>query len=163
MDGTIPTSIHPVLSFWVDFIVKVIAVILGALWTIWNYTKSRPYSQKLDLEIIGDLFFKESLYIDINVALKNLGAAKHKLQHEGTSCDLILVHADLSEQSVRLFSVFDLHNGIEPGESINDRILWRIEAPSPDIVWLRVNLRVVSDNVEWNRTSMVRVFHPTKM
>ena len=150
-------TLHPVLAFWVDMVVKVSAVFLGGIWTVWNYAKSRPYSQKLDLEIVGDVFFRDSLYIDINVALKNLGATKHSLQPEGTSCDLVLVHADLREHSVRLFDVFVLHDRIEPGESINDRILWRIEAPPSDIVWLRVNLRVVSDEVEWNRTSLVRV------
>jgi len=63
----------------------------------------------------------------------------------------------LTGESARLFSVFTLHSKVEPGESISDHILWRIEAPSRDIIWLKINLRVVSGKVEWNTTSMVRV------
>jgi hypothetical protein len=154
---TTGNAIHPLLSFWLDVFVKVVAVALGGLWTFWNYLKSRPYSQRLDLQIEGDVLVRNGLYVDVNIVLKNLGGAKHNLQAEGTSCDLILVHADLSEESVRLFPVFVLHNQIEPGESINDRILWHIADPPNDLVWLRVNLRVVSGKIEWNSTSIVPV------
>jgi len=160
-DGPIvAATLHPLLSFWIDTFVKVIAVALGGLWTFWNYAKSRPYSQRLDLEIEGEVFFRDDLYVDINLSLKNLGAARHDLQAEGTSCDLILVHDDLYEESVRLFPVFVLHTQIEPGESINDRILWKIASPPGGVIWVRVNLRVVSGEIEWNKTSTVKMPAP---
>ena len=154
---------HPIAAFWLDVAdkaIKLSAVFIGGLWTWWNYRKGRTYSQRLDLKMDGEVFFRGDLYIDIDLSLKNLGAAKHSLQPEGTSCDLVLVHSDLREEIMRIFPVFILHTQIEPGETISDRILWRIEAPSETIVWIRVNLRVVSGRIEWNKTAMVRVSGP---
>ncbi len=70
---TTGNAIHPILSFWLDVFVKVVAIALGGLWTFWNYLKSRPYSQRLDLQIEGDVIIRNGLYVDVNVALKNLG------------------------------------------------------------------------------------------
>jgi hypothetical protein len=154
--GSFPSN-HPNFTYWLDECIKLGAVLLGGWWTFWNYRKSRTYEQKLELELTGDLFFKESLYIDVAIVLKNLGASKHVLQREGTSCEIVGILTDLSREDIRLFSIFTLHNQIEPGESINDHVLWRIEEPPVGLVWLQINLRVVSGKVEWNRTSMVRV------
>jgi hypothetical protein len=148
---------HPNFSYWLDEGIKLGALALGGLWTYWNYRKSRTYAQKLDLQITGDAFFRNGLYIDVAVVLKNVGASKHTLQSEGTSCEIVAILDDLSEQEVRLFPVFTLHNQIEPGEAVSDHVLWRIQDTSPDIVWLRINLRVVSGKVEWNTASMVRI------
>jgi hypothetical protein len=148
---------HPNISYWLDEGIKLGALILGGLWTFWNYRKSRTYAQKLDLQITGDVFFSGGLYIDVTAVLTNLGASKHLLQPEGTSCEIVAILKDMSQQDIRLFPVFPLHTYIEPGESINDHLLWHIQAPPADIVWLKINLRVVSGKVEWNRTSMVRV------
>ena len=155
-----PAAIHPFLSFWLDVIDKVIkfaAVFLAGIWTYWNYRKSRTYAQKLDLQLLGDVFFKDGIYVDVAAGITNLGASKHALQPAGTSCEIVAIMRDLSQQTIRLFPVFDLQTQIEPGESINDHLLWHIETSPADIIWLKINLRVVSGKVEWNRTSMVRV------
>ena len=148
---------HPNFAYWLDEGVKLAALALGALWTFWNYWKSRTYVQKLNLQITGDVFFKEDLYVDVAAILTNLGASKYTLQPEGTSCEIIAVMKDLSQQSLRIFPVFALHTQIEPGEPITDHLLWHIESPSSDIIWIKIDLRVVSGKVEWNTTSMVRV------
>ena len=148
---------HPNISYWLDEGTKLGALALGALWTYWNYRKSRTYAEKLELELAGDVFFKDGIYIDVAANLTNIGASKHTLQPEGTSCEIIAILKDLSQQTIRIFSVFDQQTMIEPGESINDHLLWYIEAPLPEIIWLKINLRVVSSKVEWNRTSIVRV------
>jgi hypothetical protein len=38
---------------------------------------------------------------------------------------------------------------IEPGESIHDLILWSLPAFATEMVWLRLNLRILSGGVEW--------------
>jgi hypothetical protein len=148
---------HPNVSYCIDLGVKLGALFLGGIWTYWNSRKSRTYAQKLDLQLSGDVFFKDDLYVDVSIILTNFGAAKHILQPEGTSCEIVAVQKDLSHQSIRLFPVFALHTQIEPGEAISDHVLWRIMRPLPDIVWLKIDLRVVSGKVEWNTTSVVRV------
>jgi len=155
-----PTTAHSALSIWLDIfdkVIKFVAVVLGGIWTYWNYSKSRTYAQKLDLQLTGDVFFQGSLFIDVDIVLKNLGASKHLVQSEGTSCEIVAIMEDLSEENIRLFPVFPLHKQIEPGESINDHILWRIQRPPANLIWIQIKLRVVSGKVEWNTTSMVRV------
>jgi hypothetical protein len=158
----IDTPIHPIAAFWLDVadkLLKALAVFVAAAWTWMNFRRSRTYAEKLDLQLAGDVFFSKGLYVDVTVTLTNLGAAKHFLKPEGTSCEMLLVHSDLQEESVRIFPVFKLHTQIEPGESIGDHVLWRIPTPPADCIWLKVNLRVVSGSVEWNRTLVVRLDH----
>jgi hypothetical protein len=154
-------STHETARFWLDVadkLLKAIAVLVAAAWTWMNYHRSRTYAQKLDLQLTGNVFFKKSLFIDITIIVANLGASRHQLQPEGSLCDLILVREDLSAESVRIFfPIFPLHTQIEPGESISDRILWRIDSLPADVVWLKVNLRIVSRSVEWNRTLVLRI------
>ena len=151
---------HPIASFWLDVAdkaIKLSAVVIGGLWTWWNFRKSRTYEQRLELEVIGAVFTKKSLYGDAKVTLKNIGATKHSVQHIGTFCELVTVREDLSEESIELFRVFDRNNTIEPGESINDTLYWRLPPPLEDIVWIKLNLRVVSNGVEWFWTCLVRI------
>jgi hypothetical protein len=151
---------HPIASFLLDVAdkaIKLSAVAIGGLWTWWNFRKSRTYEQRLELEVIGAVFVKESLYGDAKVTLKNIGATKHSVQHIGTFCELIIVREDLSEESIELFRVFDRNSTIEPGESINDTLYWRLVPPHEEIVWIKLNLRVVSNGVEWFWTCLVRV------
>lgn len=151
----------PTATFILDIVdksIKFLALCIGGLWTFWNFRKSRTYEQKLDLQLNPVIFLRSgSLYVDITASLKNLGSTKHSLQSEGTSCELLLVRSDLSEQSIRIFPVFSMHNKAEPGETISDRLLWKIAALPEDIVWARINLRVVSGEIEWDTTSVARI------
>jgi len=150
-------AVHPIFSFWLDASVKVAAVLIGGLWTGWNYIKSRTYEQKLELEVVGTVFIQEDLYGDMKAVVKNIGAGKHAVQHEGTFCELSIVRDDLTEQSIRLFRIFTHNERIEPGESISDTQCWRIARPLDHILWAKLTLRVVSNGVEWNSTCLIRV------
>ncbi len=158
MAGSAP---HPTLSLILDIIdilFKVAAVVIGGSWTWWNYRKSRIYAQKLELQVVGTVFTRdETLYGDIRVAVKNIGATKHEVRHAGSFCELLVVYDDLTEKSMDLFRVFDQDHRIEPGEAMTDTLHWRIPQPFEDIVWIKLNLRVVSYGVEWLSTSLVRV------
>jgi hypothetical protein len=68
-----------------------------------------------------------------------------------------MVHEDLSETTVRIFPVFRGNQDIEPGESINDTLYWKIPQPINTVVWVRLHFRVVSKSVEWNNSYMIRV------
>ncbi len=56
-----------------DKAIEAVAVLLGNVWTYWNYRKSRTYAQKLDLQVSGDVFSRGGLYLDVAVALENVG------------------------------------------------------------------------------------------
>lgn len=152
--------LHPVATFWLgvlDEIIKLTAVFIGAWWTLWNFRKSRTYNQKLDLEIVGTVFIKNDLFGDVLVTAKNIGASRHIVQKAGSFIEISVILDDLSEHIVELFQVFTSDEGIEPGESINDTKYWSIAQPIDNIVWVRVTLRVVSNAVEWEWSSLVRV------
>jgi hypothetical protein len=157
---TVPSDLHATAKFWldvVDEIIKASAVFVGAAWTWMNYRRSRTYARKLELQLSGSTFRKHGLYIEITAGLKNLGASRHPVQQEGTTCEILAIAPDLSEIPVRLIPVFELENWIEPGESISDLIQYRIELPPDSIVWLRVNLRIVSKELEWNTSRLIQV------
>jgi hypothetical protein len=154
---------HPTLTFALDVadkLIKLAAVLIGALWTWWNYRKSRTYEQKLELEVLGTVFAREDLYGDIKIVVKNIGATKHSVQQAGTFCRLSTVHNDLTERQVRVFPVFTQNNKIEPGEAMIDTLYWRIAQPFDDIIWVKLTLRVVSSGVEWNSSAVIRLEVP---
>jgi hypothetical protein len=158
---TPPTSAsHDAARFWLDVtdkLIKLAAVFIGGLWTWWNYRKSRTYEQKLELEVVGNVFAKGNLYGDIKVVVKNIGATKHPLHSAGTVCDLSIIRTNLAEQHIKQFHIFTYENGIEPGEAIDDIRYWRIPQPFNDILWVKLALRVVSNGVEWQTSCLIRV------
>ena len=154
---------HPTLSFALDVAdkaIKLAAVLLGGIWTYWNYRKSRTYEQKMELVLSSSILVRTGFYIQISATLKNLGATVHRVQQEGTYCELIAVFDDLSEQSLRLLSVFTRDQYVEPGETISDRLLSLIEVDTTRMVWLKVELRVTSGSVEWQQSDLIRFPDP---
>jgi hypothetical protein len=152
--------IHPVATFWLgvlDEIIKLIAVLIGGLWALWNFRKSRTYQQKLQLEIVGTVFIEKDLYGDVLVTAKNIGASRHVVQKAGSFIEISVILDDLSEHIVELFRVFNDDDSMEPGESINDTKFWSIAPPFDNIVWVRLSLRVLSNGVDWRWSSLVRV------
>jgi hypothetical protein len=151
---------HPTASFWLDIIDKIIklfAVLIGGVWTWWNYRKSRTYEQKLELEVGGEVYAAKVLCGDFKVSVKNIGATKHAVSHQGTFCTLSVIRQDLSEERIKLFKVFEANDKIEPGESISDAHCWRITHRSEDILWIKLALRVLSNGVEWFSTRLIHV------
>ncbi len=160
MFGASASEAHPIASFWLDVAdkgIKFFAVLIGAAWTWMNYKRSRVYAKKLELQLSGSIVLKEHLYVEVIAGLKNLAASKHAVQQEGTRCEILAVMKDMEERRVRLYPVFELHEWIEPGETIDDLIQCQILIPPQDIVWIRINLRVVSGKVEWNTSCLIKV------
>ena len=151
---------HPTLSFGLDVadkVFKLCAVLLGGIWTYWNYRKSRTYAQKMELQISSSVFQQGgATYIEVVAKLKNLGATVHTVQQEGTYCEIIAILSDLSAQSIRLMPVFTQDSFIEPGEGISDHLLAIVPLHPSNIVWLRIDLRVASRKIEWQESDLIR-------
>jgi hypothetical protein len=141
----------------VDKAIKLVAVFIGGLWTWWNYSKSRTYEQRLELEIDGSVFVRHDLYGDIKVTVKNIGATKHEVQRKGTFCVLSTIDADLTEHDIHIFPISTSRTRIEPGELIDDTICWRIDRPIENAIWIKLRLRLISNGVEWHTSDMIRV------
>jgi hypothetical protein len=152
-------SSHPHFTFALDVadkIIKLAAVLLGGVWTYWNYQKGRTYEQKLELDIVGTVFTRGNLYCDIKLTVKNIGNTQHVVEHEDTSCELSIVREDLSEEIIRVFDIFTEDDTLEPGEAMADTLCWSVPETAERIVWMKVTLLVVSDGVQWSRTDLVR-------
>ncbi len=92
--------------------------------------------KKLELQLSGSIVLKEHLYVEVIAGLKNLAASKYAVQQKGTRCEILAVMKNMEERRVRLYPVFELHEWIEPGETIDDLIQCQILIPSQDIVWI---------------------------
>ena len=158
LDPTQPP--HPVLNFWLevaDKLIKFAAVCLGGVWTWWNFRKSRTNAQKLELEIAGHVFQQGDFYVDVLVTLRNVGASRYDFEAAENTCELSVVFEDLSEQSLRVFYVFELSDSVEPGAAVSDQLQWRIPRPKQIVIWVKIRLRVASNTVEWNESRLFRV------
>ena len=151
---------HSGLSFWLDVadkLIKFAAVCLGGVWTWWNFRKSRTYAQKLELQIAGHVFEQGDFYVDVLVTLRNVGASRYDLEAAGNTCEISVIVENLSEQSLRVFYVFELSDSVEPGAVVSDQLQWRIPFPEEALVWVKIRLRVASNKIEWNESRLFRV------
>ena len=151
---------HPTIAFALDIadkLIKLAAVFLGGIWTYWNYRKSRTYAQKLELEVTASIFVRTYTYVEITMSLKNLGGTSHKLHLDGSTCSIYAIDENLIQHILRVLPVFTLRDLIEPGESINDLHVFRLDAEAARRVWIKLDLRVVSGSVEWHQTDLVRL------
>jgi hypothetical protein len=154
------STLHPIVSFWLDVadkVIKLFAVLIAGAWTWMNYRRSRTYAKKLELLLSGSIVVKEHLYVEVVAGLKNLAASRHAVQQQGTGCEILAVMKNMEERRIRLYSVFELHEWIEPGETIDDLIQCKVPIAPKDIVWIRINLRVVSGKIEWNTSCLIKV------
>lgn len=152
-------SVHPYGSFWLDVAdkgIKALAVAVGAVWTYVNVHRSRTYKRKLEPNISGTIFEKnKGFYLLISCQLKNVGQTKYTIKQEGTYIGVFAIHENGDEQRVSALEIFMDHGWIEPGEQINEPLIAPIPAPQTFIA-LKLVLRVVSEGVEWNASSIVK-------
>jgi len=153
---------HQKAAFWLDVadkLIKFAAVLVGAAWTLMKYKQGRDYANTLELLLTGSIFRKQEIYVQVIATVSNLkeSASNHRLQQQGTVCEVLAVKRDLSETLIRVFSVFELYDTIGPGESISDSLQCRLDLPAEDLVWLKIRLRVLSDQHEWNSICLVNI------
>jgi len=148
------------IRLWLDVAdkaIKAVALLIGGLWTYWNFKKSRLYSKRLDLMLSGTVFqVRGETYVDFTASIKNVGAARHSLDQEGTYCELRAIYTDLSDELLYANPIFQTDQHIEPSTTVMDRLQWHVVKPSVPIVWFEIRLRVISDKVEWKRREFIR-------
>jgi hypothetical protein len=155
----------------IDKILKIVAVILGGIWTYLNYVRGRTFKRRLELTISGTL----SLRPEINACVvsgvaqaKNVGLSKVDIYKDGTA---VLLNDMVAGTSVKglpkileeeiaggTLGVFDRHRWIEPGEPIQESFAFLVPVRN-ERVGVRLRLRVVSrhkflKNIEWNANAI---------
>lgn len=65
------------LNQWVDAVTKVLAVLIGGAWALFNYRRGRTHRPRLRLSVSAErVFFSGSEYLIIKTELTNVGLSK---------------------------------------------------------------------------------------
>lgn len=151
---------HANAKFWLDVldeVIKVLALVVGALWTAVNFVRGRTFKRKLELTTSGKTFHKNGeLYVSIVCHLKNVGNSKYPIEQKGTACQ-IYIHDGTGFQVYRTYPIFAQHDWIEPGEQIDDPLLQKLPNDESRLIAIRIRLRVVCGNIVWNSSCIVEV------
>jgi len=151
-------GVHPYATFWLDVadkFIKGLAVCVAAVWTYYNQVRSRTYRPKPGCSVTGEMFSKDAnYYVLCTCKLKNYGQSKVSIHQQGTALEAVTLSEDGRKQ-IPGAEVFKEHAWVEPDEEITEPIILRIPDPST-FVALRLNLRVVSESIEWNASCILK-------
>ena len=155
----------------IESVFTTIAIILGGIWAYFNFFKARIYKPRLEIDISGTPFrIDDMYYLKSKLQLKNVGLSKFVIEQEGTALIVSsftqppnsMEVGYLDKGEIGIFSVFELHSWIEPGESIDIQKL--IMIPQSDHIALELRLRIVSQMgnvkkraIEWNETKIIEL------
>lgn len=150
-------SVHPYGSFWLDVAdkaIKGIAVLVGGAWTYSNFLRARTFRPRIECTVSGQIFRKNGqAYALVSCVLKNAGQSKYVISQKGTYLEPIAL-TPAGRVKLPGAEVFSEHAWIEPGEQIVDPVVLAIPDPT-DFVAVRLNLRVVSEGIEWNASCVL--------
>lgn len=155
------TNIKDIVGIIKD-LTTVIAIILGGIWTYFNFIKGRVYNPRLEPGISGKILEKDDLkFIVATATLKNIGLTKVDISSIGLA---IIVHtyqparvteiSTADKKRLTSFPVFKEHAWLEPAETIKDEQLFEI--PEYEGIAIRLELRFVYNGIEWNSGAVVQ-------
>lgn len=144
-----------------DKIIKVVAVVLGGIWTYLNYVRGRTFKRRLELSVTGKLLQSGSNILVTGVAqVKNVGLSKVSISRTPSAIMIDDLYIDSSapdkvaSEEVGIQDVLADHGWVEPGEVIQESFLVPL-LPRMNRVASRIRMRIVSrsllfKNIEWN-------------
>jgi hypothetical protein len=136
-------------------IFTILAIIAGGLWAYYHYRKDRVHKIKFEHNISGKVIFSDKVeYLVIEICLKNLGLSKIDIKHEGSALRVFaceekeaIPHVqDVEWQRIRTLKVFEKHQWIESGETIQEQRL--IVVPKKNYFAYRAHLRITAKNTQ---------------
>jgi hypothetical protein len=150
----------------IDKLVKIAAVMIGALWAYLNYVRGRTFKKRLELTICGKTLRRGAgLLLSGSAELKNVGLSKVAIEQRGTAILIYDLKAASSlqkepinavEERTLVLSVFENHGWIEPGETIQQSFLLQLPE-TQERIGIKLELRIVAAYIEWNANSIVEL------
>ncbi len=143
---------------------EIVAIVVGAIWTYFNFFKGRTYRPRLECEVDGLMGTHSGRpLLKVVVKAKNVGLSKVLVEQKGT----ILQLCPAADQNTApswpcqiawsnepaVFDVFTDHKWIEPSEPIEDWVL--IELPDDKVPAYKLTLKVLSNEISWTATNIV--------
>jgi hypothetical protein len=113
-------------------LITALAVIVGAVWAYYRFVKGRTYRPRLEVSMGGEWLTVDGTRLLLaRVRLRNIGASVVELLQKGTGLRVsALADSDspgrLSWVPGRVYTIFEEHEWIEPGETVSDDMLLRL-------------------------------------
>ncbi|MGB9237044.1 MAG: hypothetical protein WCC04_21760 [Terriglobales bacterium] len=145
---------------------EIAAIIVGGIWTYFNYFKGRTYRLRLECEVEGSIETQSGRsLLKVVVRTKNVGLSKVPIGHEGTILQLHSAVATTtspswpcqvmwSDEPTAVFDVFKDHDSVEPSEPIEDQVL--AELPDDEAPAYKLTLKVLSKKLFWTAKTIVQ-------
>ena len=141
------------MESWVEIaqgVATILAILGGAVWTYFNFFHGRTYKPRLELAIDGRIARTDRhLCGRFVVTAKNVGLSRVSFRKHGSgfkveSCRLIEDGPTpiLDWGDGHIYEIFEMHDWIEPGETIVEEQLLMI--PAGDAVAVRATVRLNS-------------------
>lgn len=141
----------------------IVALVIGGIWAYFNFFKGRTYRPRLELQIDGRVMCKEETsYVAVRVRMKNVGLTKFEMQRESsglkvssyeTLTDLEYALSPRAEPQGGVFSMFQFHQWIEPGETIEDEHL--VAVPGCEHLAFLLEYRIPSKRITWRARTII--------
>jgi hypothetical protein len=142
-----------------ETVVKIGAVLVAALWAYYHYFRGRMYRSRIEMAVTGDVVnHPKADYVIVRLRMKNVGLSQVEITQRGTGVRVSTCmapdypYADVDWEVGRVFPAFLLHECIESGEPIEDRVV--VALPQGRLA-VRLEFRVVSGDLEWNTQEIV--------
>jgi hypothetical protein len=141
----------------------VAAIIIGGVWTYFNFFKGRTYRIRLVPEVSGKVVvINEFPHLVATLILKNVGQERMEIVQAGSaftvlSCKTlgrprnIIVSAKW--ENLATFPVFESHKGIEAGEEVREQRFLII--PRDEYTAFQLQLEIVSRDLVWTAMDIV--------
>ena len=139
---------------------ETLAIIGGGFWAYYNYFRGRVYKLRLEVTPLGKILkINEEFYIIADLKIKNVGLSKIKIKQEGTAIKVFLYKKEENGEErywneISVLPIFECHEWIEPGESVEEKQLIPLDVSK--CVAVRLDVRIVSTSeIEWNATDII--------
>ena len=158
-----PSHFHNVLEN-IKTIAETIGLVIGGLWAYYKFFRGRTFQSRLELTVSGNPSqFQKMTGLAASVQLKNVGLSKVPIEQAGTALRVLTYSSESTQDLPSMVKwvhritveVFTNHRWIEPGETIADQV-FIVLAPVGDGA-VRLELRIVSEGIEWNSISIVQI------
>lgn len=168
-----PAPANPALNrkdFWdiASHIGTLIGLGVAAVWAYFNFVKSRTYYPRMELDVSGEMRTNNGeRHLVPRITLRNIGKSKVQLNQSGSGFRVWVADGTKDQHGAlvwsdgqHVFTVFENHGWIEPGESIFDELT--LLALPANCVAAKVQVRLTAPigwprrkNTAWNCSTIV--------
>jgi len=168
LPGTIMLSLQGLKGIHtsVDILQKlftIAAIIVGAIWTYFNFFRGRTYRTRLEPEVSGKVVTLNGLsHLMTTMSLKNVGLSRVDIEQKGSALQVLSYNGPVSKEHVMsatwealaAFPIFESHQWIEPGETVKEERL--IAIPTSGRKAFQLQLHIVSKKqLSWRAMAVV--------